>query len=59
MTDDEPVRDHDAEIVMFDVPPHRGVRGLSANRDTWPGFFEWQAAGAVFELDSLGVTAGR
>jgi uncharacterized protein (TIGR02246 family) len=51
--------DHATDIVMFDVPPpHRGVRGLDAYRDTWPGFFAWQAAGAVFEIDSLDVTAG-
>jgi hypothetical protein len=34
--------DHAPNIVMFDVsPPQRGVRGLDAYRDTWPGFFEW------------------
>ena len=44
---------------MFDVPPpQRGVRGLDAYRDTWPGFFEWQTSGAVFEIESLDVTAG-
>jgi ketosteroid isomerase-like protein len=51
--------DHDPEIVMFDVPPpEQGVRGLDAYRQTWPGFFEWQASGAVFEIESLDVTAG-
>ena len=51
--------DHASDIVMFDVPPpERGVRGLDAYRDTWPGFFEWQASGAVFEIESLDVTAG-
>ncbi len=51
--------DHAAEIVMFDVPPpYQGVRGLDAYRETWPGFFEWQASGAVFEIESLEVTAG-
>jgi uncharacterized protein (TIGR02246 family) len=50
---------HAPDIVMFDVPPpQRGVRGIDAYRDTWPGFFEWQASGAVFEIDSLDVTAG-
>ncbi len=44
---------------MFDVPPpQRGVRGLDAYRDTWPGFFEWQTSGAVFEIESLDVTPG-
>jgi ketosteroid isomerase-like protein len=51
--------DHAPGIVMFDVPPpEQGVRGIEAYRDTWPGFFEWQASGAVFEIESLDVTAG-
>ncbi|MFZ1156112.1 MAG: nuclear transport factor 2 family protein [Solirubrobacteraceae bacterium] len=51
--------DHSPDIVMFDVPPPElGVRGLDAYRDSWPGFFEWQASGAVFEIESLEVTAG-
>jgi uncharacterized protein (TIGR02246 family) len=50
---------HADDIVMFDVPPpEQGVRGLGAYRDTWPGFFEWQASGAVFDIESLDVTAG-
>lgn len=50
---------HGEDIVMFDVPPpYEGVRGLAAYRDTWPPFFEWQASGAVFEIESLEVTAG-
>ncbi len=52
--------DHAEDIVMFDVPPpHDGVRGIDAYRDTWPGFFAWQAGGASFELVSLEVTAGE
>src|SRR5918996_4721069 len=51
--------DHAADIVMFDVPPpHEGVRGIDAYRETWPPFFEWQATGASFEIVSLDVTAG-
>jgi uncharacterized protein (TIGR02246 family) len=51
--------DHAADIVMFDVPPPEGgVRGIAAYRDAWPGFFEWQASGAVFEITELDVTAG-
>jgi uncharacterized protein (TIGR02246 family) len=52
--------DHAPGIVMFDVPPpEQGVRGIDAYRKTWPGFFEWQASGAVFEIESLEVTAGQ
>jgi uncharacterized protein (TIGR02246 family) len=51
--------DHSPDIVMFDVPPPElGVRGLDAYRETWPGFFAWQAAGAMFEIDSLDITPG-
>jgi uncharacterized protein (TIGR02246 family) len=52
--------DHADDVVMFDVPPpHQGVRGLGAYRATWPPFFEWQASGAVFEIESLEVVAGE
>ncbi|MFF7457019.1 YybH family protein [Kitasatospora sp. NPDC008115] len=51
--------DHAADIVMFDVPPpYEGVRGIDAYRETWPPFFEWQARGAAFAIESLDVTAG-
>src|SRR3712207_5573751 len=51
--------DHAGDIVMFDVPPpHDGVRGIDAYRETWPPFFEWQRQGACFEIVELDVTAG-
>jgi uncharacterized protein (TIGR02246 family) len=53
------LEDHARDIVMFDVPPpEQGIRGLDEYRASWPGFFEWQASGAVFEIESLEVTAG-
>lgn len=56
---DTVLADHAPDIVMFDVPPpNEGVRGIDAYRETWPPFFEWQASGAVFEIESLDVTAG-
>ena len=52
--------DHAEDIVMFDVPPpHDGVHGIDAYRETWPPFFEWQARGASFEIVSLDVVAGE
>ena len=52
--------DHADDIVMFDVPPpYEGVRGIAAYRETWPPFFEWQAAGASFEIEWLDITAGE
>lgn len=51
--------DHAPDIVMFDVPPpDEGLRGIDAYQAAWPGFFEWQAQGATFEIVSLDVTAG-
>lgn len=51
--------DHTEDIVMFDVPPpYEGVHGLDAYRATWPPFFQWQAKGASFEIESMDVTAG-
>ena len=51
--------DHADDVVMFDVPPpHDGVRGIDAYRETWPPFFEWQRQGASFEITDLTVTAG-
>ncbi|MQA04553.1 MAG: SgcJ/EcaC family oxidoreductase [Streptosporangiales bacterium] len=51
--------DHADDIVMYDVPPpYQGVRGIDAYRATWPPFFEWQAQGSSFDLESLDVTAG-
>jgi ketosteroid isomerase-like protein len=50
---------HSDDIVMFDVPPpHAGVHGIDAYRATWPPFFDWEANGALFELESLDVIAG-
>jgi uncharacterized protein (TIGR02246 family) len=51
--------DHSDDIVMFDVPPpYEGVLGIEAYRETWPPFFDLQARGAFFEIESLDVTAG-
>ena len=56
---DTVLKDHAADIVMFDVPPPQdGVRGIDAYRDTWPEFFEWQRQGARFEFVELEITAG-
>jgi uncharacterized protein (TIGR02246 family) len=52
--------DHLDDVVQYDVPPpHDGVRGIDAYRETWPPFFEWLAQGAVLELVDLNVIAGE
>ena len=51
--------DHADDIVMFDVPPpYEGVRGMDAYRSTWPPFFEFINAGAMFEIVELNVVGG-
>jgi len=53
------LEDHATDIVMFDVPPpEQGVRGIEAYRETWPPFFAYQRDGALFEIDTIDVTAG-
>lgn len=43
--------EHDSNFMMFDVPPpHDGLRGIDAYRESWPPFFAWQRQGAVFEI---------
>jgi uncharacterized protein (TIGR02246 family) len=50
---------HAQDIVMFDVPPpDQGLRGMDAYREAWPPFFDWLRAGAVFEIESIEITAG-
>ncbi|KAB1139775.1 SgcJ/EcaC family oxidoreductase [Streptomyces luteolifulvus] len=52
--------DHADDILMYDVPPpHEGIRGLLPYAATWPPFFDWQAQGACFDIDTLDVTAGE
>lgn len=51
--------DHDADILMFDVPPPFLSRGLDAYMATWEGFFGWQAKPIEFEFRDIAVTAGQ
>jgi hypothetical protein len=44
-------------IECWAIAVHDGDH-IDAYRETWPGFFQWQASGAVFEIESLDVTAG-
>jgi uncharacterized protein (TIGR02246 family) len=51
--------DHDADILMFDVPPPFLSRGLDAYMATWEGFFDWQAKPVEFNLQDIAITAGQ
>jgi uncharacterized protein (TIGR02246 family) len=50
------VADHAEDIVMYDVPGE--VRGIETYRKAWAPFCEWQAHGAMFEIETLDVAAG-
>jgi uncharacterized protein (TIGR02246 family) len=53
------VADRTDDVVMFDVPPpHDGIRGIDAYRETWPPFLDWQRNGGSFELVELEIAAG-
>jgi ketosteroid isomerase-like protein len=49
---------HDANVLMFDVPLPFASRGINEYMSTWRTFFEWQARPVMFELRDVSVTAG-
>ncbi|HTH96582.1 MAG TPA: SgcJ/EcaC family oxidoreductase [Stellaceae bacterium] len=51
-------RDHDDDIMMFDVPPPFQSRGIEAYMDTWELFFSNAAKPVMFEVSDIEVTAG-
>jgi uncharacterized protein (TIGR02246 family) len=50
--------DHDANILMFDVPPPFLCRGIDAYMATWQLFFANVAKPVTFTFDDIEVTAG-
>ena len=50
---------HDADILMFDVPLPFLSRGLDAYMATWDTFFEWQAKPVQFDFHDIAITAGN
>jgi ketosteroid isomerase-like protein len=50
--------DHDAELLMFDVPPPFLSRGLDAYMATWEMFFKWQAKPVCFDFRDISITTG-
>jgi ketosteroid isomerase-like protein len=51
------VSDHDAELVMFDVPPPERLKGIQEYNDTWDLFFRWHRPGDAFDIRQMEVTA--
>jgi uncharacterized protein (TIGR02246 family) len=50
--------DHDAEVLMFDVPPPFLSRGLDAYMATWDMFFRCQATPVQFDFRDVAITVG-
>jgi uncharacterized protein (TIGR02246 family) len=53
------LRDHAADLVMFDVPPPFQCTGLDEYRKTWDLFFSWSSDPIPYEIAELAITAGR
>ena len=51
--------DHDAEILMFDVPPPFLSRGLDAYMATWETFFSSQEKPVTFDFHDVTITCGQ
>lgn len=50
--------DHDAEILMFDVPPPLSTRGLDDYMATWDRFLSWSDKPIAFDFSDVQVNAG-
>ena len=50
--------DHDANILMFDVPPPFLSRGIDAYMETWKLFFANVEKPVTFNFEDVEITAG-
>jgi ketosteroid isomerase-like protein len=50
---------HEADMVMFDLPPPLQCKGIDAYERTWDLFFRYHKRGAAFDIEELTVIAGR
>jgi uncharacterized protein (TIGR02246 family) len=53
------LRDHAADLVMFDVPPPLESRGLEAYQATWELFFRWARKPVLFDITRIEIRAGN
>jgi len=51
-------KDHDADILMFDVPPPFRSRGIEDYMATWETFFGFAEKPVMFHFTDVEVTAG-
>jgi uncharacterized protein (TIGR02246 family) len=52
-------QDHDADMLMFDVPPPFLSRGLDAYMATWELFFSSVEKPVAFDFHDIEITAGE
>jgi uncharacterized protein (TIGR02246 family) len=52
-------KDHDADMLMFDVPPPLLSRGLDAYMTTWELFFSSVEKPVAFDFRDIEITAGE
>jgi uncharacterized protein (TIGR02246 family) len=50
---------HDADMLMFDVPPPFQSRGLDAYMATWEPFFSMAEKPVAFDFHDIDITAGE
>jgi uncharacterized protein (TIGR02246 family) len=53
------LRNHSADMVMFDVPPPLHLRGIAAYEASWPQFFDASPKPVRFDIMDLQITAGN
>jgi ketosteroid isomerase-like protein len=52
------LRNHAADVVMFDVPPPLESRGIAAYEASWDLFFRWAGTPVRFDIRRLEIIAG-
>ena len=53
------LRNHAADMVMFDVPPPLQLRGIAAYDASWPQFYDASPKPIQFDIREMHVTAGH
>ncbi len=53
------LKNHAADMVMFDVPPPLHLRGIAAYEASWPQFFDASPKPIRFDIVDLQITAGK
>jgi ketosteroid isomerase-like protein len=53
------LKNHAADMIMFDVPPPLQLKGIAAYEASWPQFFDASPKPIKFDIVDLQITAGR